>query len=36
MSAGLTPEILDACPSVAGRIFESFCRASILSPLKAL
>ena len=29
MSAGDTPEMRDAWPSVAGRIFISFCRASI-------
>ena len=32
ISAGFTPEILDACPSEVGRILSSFCLASILSP----
>src|SRR5690606_36547139 len=29
-SAGLTPEMREACPSVSGRILESFSRASIV------
>ena len=29
MSVGDTPEIRDAWPTVAGRIFINFCRASI-------
>lgn len=31
-SAGLTPEILDACPIFVGRIVLSFCLASSLKP----
>ena len=31
-SAGVTPLILPACPSVAGRSFASFCRVSERSP----
>jgi hypothetical protein len=29
MSAGETPEMREAWPNVAGRIFVSFCRASL-------
>ena len=32
MSAGLTPLMREACPTVAGRNFASFCAASMRSP----
>src|SRR5690606_29652703 len=34
-SAGLTPEMREACPSVSGRILESFSRASIVMAVTA-
>jgi hypothetical protein len=36
ISAGDTPEILDACPSVLGFTFNSFCLASIDSEVNEL
>ena len=36
ISAGLTPLIRDACPSVIGRMAESFCIASMRSPLTSV